>query len=144
MYSYIASAHSPSGSGCGRGGGGGGGGDALVSLCGDDTADGTRLGGGAKLFLICGSAAGTGAATGGGTAVLFAVPWRIDRYMFLPEVMSTSPNFCLILTEDEDEYLGDYAAREALCFGLKEVELEVPGLQESKLTTAFAGRKSDR
>lgn len=94
VYSYIASAHSPSGSGCGLGGGGGGGGDALDSLFGDDTADGTRLGGGAKLFLICGSAAGTGAATGGGVAVLFAVPWRIDRYMFFPEVKSTSPNFC--------------------------------------------------
>ena len=44
----------------------------------------TRLtGGGGKLFFFAANADGTGGATDGGTAVLFAVPCRIDMYMFL-------------------------------------------------------------
>lgn len=39
------------------------------------------------------NAAGTGGVTDGGVAVLLAVPWRMDRYIFFPDVKSTSPNF---------------------------------------------------
>lgn len=43
---------------------------------------------------MCDNAAGTWGATVGGVACLFAVPCRMDRYMFFPDVTSTSPNFC--------------------------------------------------
>lgn len=42
---------------------------------------------------MCGRAGDTGGAICGGGACLFAVPWRMDEYVFLKDDMSTSPNF---------------------------------------------------
>lgn len=94
-YSYSASAHSPL-SCCValRGRAGGGPGDGVGAGEGVDApVDGTRLGGGAKSFLRW-NAGGVGGATCGGGALFIAVEFRIDENMFLPELMSTSPNFC--------------------------------------------------
>ena len=51
------------------------------------------------MFFTCGSAAGTGGTTDGGVAVLFAVPWRMDKYAFFVELRSTSPNFCASVSQ---------------------------------------------
>ena len=40
------------------------------------------------------NAGGVGGATCAGGACFAAVEWRSDVNMFLPELMSTSPNFC--------------------------------------------------
>ena len=91
MYGYEASAHSPASScvGCLLGKAGGGVGEAAGA--GAPIED-TRLGGGAKSALRL-NAGGWGGATCAGPAFLAAVEPRIDENMFLPELMSTSPNF---------------------------------------------------
>ena len=76
----------------GSAGGAGGAGDVEGDRA-DADADGTRLGGGAKSFVRL-NAGGVGGATCAGGACFAAVEWRSDVNMFLPELMSTSPNFC--------------------------------------------------
>ncbi len=74
----------------GSAGGAGGAGD----VAGDDAdVDGTRLGGGAKSFFRW-NAGGVGGAICAGAACFAAVEFRIEENMFLPELISTSPNFC--------------------------------------------------
>ena len=91
-YAYNASAHSPLSScvSCLLGSAGGGVGEAVAEAV--DPVEGTRLGGGAKSVLRL-NAEGVGGATCAGPAFLAAVEPRMDENIFLPELMSTSPNF---------------------------------------------------